>query len=283
MIEKKNIIFAGRKLNWDDDLDIMPSGDSRDRLDIVYPDGNINVIESRRELNLVIADTLSGTSTCIGSCPDVENNAIIYALYNASNNHSIYRIARTGSGYTRTLISTSSAWGFSLSYPIKDMFVIGTGSEAMLFMTDGYNPQRLFNIANMIAGSYSAMTEAQINLLKPAPTKRPAVSVTDDAIYDRNNIDRKTFQFAYKYIYDTGQKTQLSHYSDLVYDYGRESVSGDFDPTKGENNRILVTSYRDWINVDKIELYVRIGDIGSGTLGSWKLYDTIENQEQREE
>jgi hypothetical protein len=100
-MEKGIISPAGRKLNWDDDIDLIPLGDSRDRLDIVYPNGDINVIESRRDVTIILAGTGGAVYTLIGHCRDIENNAII--LFLCGVNEKLDKIVRFYSDNTHTV------------------------------------------------------------------------------------------------------------------------------------------------------------------------------------
>lgn len=279
MIEKEVFSFAGRKLNWDDDLSSMPLGDSRYRYDIVYPNGNNSVIENRRELTERFHRLPAGTNTCIGWCPDTENSAIIYAVCNSNNNHSIIRF---GSDNTTEEISyAKQAWGFNTSYPITKMAVIGTGDDAMLFMNDNLNPQRLANIKKLLDNDYTILTAAEINLYKPSPSKKPIVEAVQLPNIRKSNILGKLFQFKYGYVYDTGQKSMPSHESDVIYDYSNETISGYFDVNTdlditNAKNAITILMDVDYTNVSKIEIYAKVCDIGSGATGSWMLYDTID-------
>jgi hypothetical protein len=275
MIE--TISLARTKLNHDDDLDFMPTGDSRDRLDIVYPNGNQEVLENRRALAFTYRTLPSGTNKCIGQCLDTENNAIIYAVQNSSSLHSIIRF--NADNTTENISYGKTQWNFHADHPMTKMFVVGTGNDALLFMNDGYNPPRLVNLYNLQNNLYPNLLPSDINLYKPAPKIKPTVTLQKDTNVRVNKIIGRTFQFVPAYVYDTGQKSLLGHYSDLVYDYSDETVAGDFDTSSTDNNvknTIIVGLTREYSNVSKIELYVRIGDIGSGVQGTWRLYDTIE-------
>jgi len=268
-----NISPAGKKLNWDDDLHNIPLGDSRDRLDMVYPDGDISVIESRRELTLINRTLPPGTNKCIGSCPDIENNAEILAIYNSNNQHCIIRFYHDNT--FQNISYAKSAWAFQSDKPVT-MFTIGTGDDTMLFMNDGVNPQRLVNIKNLADGKYSSLQASEINLIKPSPQKKPTLTLYSNINIATNNIWGKLFQFAFINVFDTGQKSLLGHYSDIVYDYRNETIAGDYEFTNTVNNCIIVGLERDYSNIEKLELYVRVVDIGSGALGGWVLYDVIE-------
>jgi len=277
MIE--TIGFARTKLNQDDDIDFMPLGDSKDRLDIVYPNGSMDVLESRRALTLIAKTLPSGTNKCIGTCLDTENNAIIYALYNSNNLHSIIRF--NANNTFENISYGETGWGFSADYPMTKMFVIGTGNDALLFMNDNYNPPRLVNLYNLQNNLYPNLTIAEISLYKPAPIRKPNAFAYELPNLTKNNIAGKLFQFKYGYVFDTGQRSMPSHCSDVIYDYSNETVAGNFDVhtdfgVSSTKNVIIIDLYRDYANVEKLELYVRVCDIGSGASGSWRLYDTIE-------
>jgi len=283
-MEKALIEIGRKKLNWDDDIDHIPLGDSRDRLDVVYPDGDTSVMISRKVVKKISHTLPSGTNRCIGKCQDVENNAIIYFIAN-SNNYDC--IIKKYSDDTFQNISYAKNWGFSSSHWITSAFIIGTGDNALLCFNDNYNEVFCVNIANLIASNYPSLKYNEIHLYKPAPLYKPEITIGSDTSYDANNIRGKLFQFAYSYIYDTKMESCISPWSEMNYDMRDSFDDGIFDTDITVGNKFDIDlkvglSHHSgdvndtFENVEKIALYFKICDIGVGQTGAWKLYDIVD-------
>jgi hypothetical protein len=272
-LEKGIISPAGKKLNWDDDIDLIPLGDSRDRLDIVYPNGDINVIESRHAFQNIPIGIL-GNLTLIGSCDDIENNAVILFFYSDDNRHWIIRFYSDNT--TQVLSRLASQWNFSKDHYIHDAGIIGSGDDALLWFNDNYNPPRYVNIKNLADSKYPDLNDSEINLLKPAPIHKPTLTIGSDVTFSGNNVRGKRFQFAYSYIYDTSQESTVSHWSDSLFDYRDYFYNNIFDTNTNISNKIDLVLPVDFSNITKINLYVRNVDLGTGAQGSWNLYDVLD-------
>lgn len=283
-MEKTVIDFKDKKLNWDDDIDHIPLGDSRDRMDKVYPNGDSSVLQNRRELYLIAHTLPSGTNNVIGKCSDYENNAIILFICNSSNNDCIIRMY---SDDTFQNISYAKDWGFSTSYYIHDAFIVGTGLNALLCFNDNYNPPRRVNITNLINGNYPNLKFNEINQYLPAPLYKPELTLGTDSTYDDNRIRGRLHQIAYSYINDLGQESPISPWSDILFDYKDSYDDMNFDATITNNNKISIQfkvglsfitgdSNDTFENITKLNIYYKNPDIGVGQSGTWKLYDTVD-------
>src|ERR1017187_8536156 len=73
-----------------------------------------------------------GNNTCIGTCEDVQNNGMVYFLYNDQGNHSIWTY-RVNIGVIKVL--ESIVLNFQLAYTIINARVI----DGLLYWTDGYD------------------------------------------------------------------------------------------------------------------------------------------------
>ena len=274
MIEKELISFAGKGLNSDDDIDLIPLGDSLYRLDIVYPNGDMNVIDNRSELTQISISGITGSSKkVLGWCNDIENDALIFFLYTSINNY-IFRIY---SDNTSQKISQGD-WGFNPSYKIYDSFIIGTGDDSLLCFNDGLNPQRCVNIKNLIDGDYTLLYN-EIDLLKPACIKNLGVeyntTITPTSTGENkiSKIRGKRFQFAISYVYDNKLECAVSHWSRSIHDYRDEFMNGLIDVrNKVEFTKIIVNIPVYFDNISSVKIFVKEIDIESGKSGSWGMY-----------
>jgi len=266
-------IFRGSGLNKDDDLDLIQGGDSRNRDNVGFIDGNYDILVPRKvPENLAKSLPSSNNPTIIGTCPDKENDAIIYFYTDDSNNHSIYRVFADES--LDTLSNSESFWNFSTDYPITHAFIIGDGDDATLVFTDNYNPIRAVLITTLTDGD--TLTIANACLHKPPPLYALTGTIETDAANHENNIYGNYFQFAYRYIYDNNQKTTLSPRSDIIYDYENEYTHTPLVASLDLSNYIELTIPIDYSNVSKVDILVRNIDVGSGAQDYWYLYDTVD-------
>jgi hypothetical protein len=283
-MEKQLISFNGKKLNWDDDIDLIPLGDSRYRLDIVYPNGDNNVVENRREFVSRTINLPIGFNTPVGYCDDIENNAKIIAFYNSSNLHSIIRIYNYSTSYDNLSFSRTE-WNFKEYYQVE-MGIIGTGDDSFLIMNDNYNPTRCVNIKNLIDGNYPLLSSCDVNLLRPNPLPNFYCFKENISTAKYNYISGKRFQFAYNHIFKDGLETAISHWSHSIFDYGDEYINSELD-TNYRYGGTTIPFFDPKVNqiflrlngnssVSKIKIYVKITDIGNGVSGEWGLYDTID-------
>ena len=266
-------IFRGSGLNKDDDLDLIQGGDSRNRDNVGFIDGNYDILVPRKvPENLAKSLPSSNNPTIIGTCPDKENDAIIYFYTDDSNNHSIYRVFADES--LDTLSNSESFWDFSTDYPITHAFIIGDGDEATLVWTDNYNPIRAVLITTLTDGD--TLTIANTCLHKPSPLDKITVSIETDTNYLGNNIVGKFFQFACKYVYTNNQKSTFGRFSDVLFDYSNEYCHSPIREDSSLANYLELTIPVDSVSVDKIELFFRNIDIGSGAQGYWYYFATID-------
>lgn len=291
--EIKDIIRFNKPtgLNSDTDIDNISNGDSPvdttkqtdGRLNLIHQEGNLSVLTNSYGNSEESHSLPAGTNKVIGTCEDKENNAIIYFVYNSNNNHSIVRYNFDG---TFDDISTNeSAWAFTSDMEIDNARIIGEGDNAQLIWSDGTNPPRNININNVETGAYSSLGINNINLDKPAPVDVVTVEFNDDDTYPNNYIAGRLFQFAFRYVYTTGENSAWSKWSGLQYSYetstddfvsSNEKPIGTFNRFKTTNNRLELTIPVAYDNVDCVILAFRDQAGDSDEFSVWKFYDNIE-------
>ena len=100
-----------------------------------------------------------GTNKCIGCCEDLDNNALIYFIWNSNLQHLILRYNVIQNNITTILHQQiQGLWYFDLNFQhtklITSCFVI----QGLLYWTDGYNPPRKINIDKAIAYTQNVWT-----------------------------------------------------------------------------------------------------------------------------
>ena len=56
-----------------------------------------------------------------------------------------------------------------------------------------------------------------MNSIKAAPTREPFFYLDTDTTFSENNIGGRTFQFATQFIYDDGEESAISPYSNIMF------------------------------------------------------------------
>jgi len=227
-----------------------------------------------RKGNTLIPYTLPvGINKVVGSCPDIENNAIIYFLYNESPltdppfNHRILRY------YTETdvveLIVASSYLNFQFNIPIVNPEVI----LGVLYWTyryfdsfEDFNPPRSLDIAKAIAvgtsAGYSAITPQVLDFIKYPHLFAPTVEFVSDGTRNWNNLRGKLFQFNVRYVYEDFAKSAWSPTSKVALPQGDEFMNGAYNEDQTINNGINIEFSAGSPEVIRVEVGVREGNIG---------------------
>jgi hypothetical protein len=243
------------------------------RLNIEYIDGSQGII-SNAEGNAIQTKTLpSGTNKIHGTCPDIENNAIIYFIQNSNDDDCIIRYKYNG---TFENISYEEDWGFDENYPITKAQIIGDGIDAQLCWTDNYTEPRKINIYNVENAVYSSLHEGNINTYKPYGLFKPTLTFGDDTAKNINNLRTTLFQFCIRYVYDTKEKSAWGLYSELSITPKNEFIAGILTKNIQVSNKLTLTITVDYDNIDYIEIAFRNVDVGSGVYGLWALADVID-------
>jgi hypothetical protein len=123
---------------------------------------------------------------------------------------------------TISLVYRHSRLNFNAEYPIAGTALIG----GILHWTDSYNPPRSLNIAE--AANYGTFfIEAMVDFIRIPPTKAPLVAsrwvnrAGTDVPYlshkkQPNSLNRKVYQFIYRYVYFDDSRSVYSPISEAV-------------------------------------------------------------------
>lgn len=135
-----------------------------------------------------------------------------------------------------------------------------------------YNPSGLFtDTTYWEVGDNDELTIDYFYLAKLVPSKAPVATTITDTTHKSNNINKRFFQFKYRYIYKDNQKSVFSPISNLAY------TDADYiDPVLVTsesiyNNAISISISDDNINnlIEKIEIAARSG------MGEFRSITTI--------
>ena len=232
-----------RSLNTDDDYLVVQATEMVDALNITIAsdeDGDAGVIKiayGNTKINFTSGNNLpSGTNKVVGSCMNREKGEILFAVYNSSNNHSIYW-HNIVTGQLR-LVFRDEVLGFTADGWIKMDTLIKENNETLLYFNDTLSDPKKINVTRALNKSvngypytslsyldvfnqpqvydYSAEEKLlSLTVAKQPPLDPPVVAFASDPDVKFNRLYDNHFQFAYQYVYEDGEVSAISPYSIL--------------------------------------------------------------------
>jgi len=265
--------LAPRSLNLDDDYLVVKPTEMVDAFNIEVAadeNGNANVlkaIQGTTPISFAAGSALpAGTNTVIGSGLNTEKNEIVYAVWNSNGDHSIY-VYSTSTGVCK-LVYRDSILAFTQTTFVKFDFLVKQNGDTIAYFTDGNNEPKKINITKATgvagypyktAGAYSYTSDEKllsITSQRQAPLTPPSATFArvgdeDGFVYD------EYFQFAYQYVYEDGEVSAISPYSELslnTYHVLEDFVGYE---AKSYYNTINVTVRYSLADVSKIKVLAR--------------------------
>jgi hypothetical protein len=209
IIKQKHIFTGG--MNMDDDPRFIKPGDYRYAINCRIgssEDENRGVVENIKGNELVNASLPGGVNVCIGTYEDRAGGSVFYFIHNSSLNHGIYRYFVASN--TVEKIFEGSILNFDSNHLITSVELV----DDMLYWTDGYNDSRKLNITD--CSSYpTPYIEEYISHAKNPPLIAPIVATADD-VTKPYLLGKKTYTFAYRYIFKDSEKSTFSPFSVAV-------------------------------------------------------------------
>jgi hypothetical protein len=275
-----------RYLNKDDDYLLVKSVEMVDALNIQTADdegGNAGVVKNALGNVLVSANTSGdvlpafGANIVIGATSCKQTGEIFYFVYNGLGDHSIYQY--TSKRNTVRLVYRDSVLNFTATGFIKADCLVKENGDTLLYFTDGITDPKKINATKALANTsgslgypyrqvgLSGYTSDEkllsITTIKAPPLEAPTVEVTTVTGIISNNITKKNFQFAYQYIYEDGEVSAISPYSQLAVDI-EDFLDGfgDFE-SDSVRNAINVTYNHSRGDVSKIRILYRQGNLNN--------------------
>jgi hypothetical protein len=217
MIEQKR--FGGMLNNDDRESDVLPVQHIDAKNGRFYGGQNGLSFQNIKGNYLIDNEGLpAGTNEAIGAFYDSVNRRIIWFNYNSNGDNGIYQLTiQTGEVTPIFICGTDSAddiFEFDLDYPVCSAALVyrTTGDGDLLYWTDALNRPRYLNLAT--ASTLAPFTEDMINAAKNPPLVPPAtVTYVSDATFNANRVKNKYFQFTYRWIYDSLEKSTFAPWS----------------------------------------------------------------------
>ena len=266
-------------LNKDEDARLVKNVEMTDALNIrVSTDDNGNQgvlknVEGNSSVPAALASEAipsSGTNRVIGSVSSEAGKCIYFFLYNSSGNHGIYQYRYTTDKYYK--VYEDSVLNFNPYDFVKADVVINQFDEHLLYFTDNRNEPRKINATKALNGGYSSVintgTDAEKELFLTVCKQPPQTPITFEFLNENNGkanqLKDNVFQFAYQYVYDDGEVSAVSAYSELAV--SRTNLAYDSTTQNlydSRNNALRLTLTGSAGPVDKIRILTRRGNTGS--------------------
>ena len=309
MMQGQDITFLGG-MNTDDDVRFVSQGDYRSS---TYArsgsaeDQNMGAIESMPG-NVLIdnADYPDGVNTVIGSAKWIENNSIVYFVFNDQNNHSIWtykldtkEIKKVISNLTITFnlpsplipITIETYAGEALNFKVQNKIYHANVIDNLLYWTDGVNPPRKLDLNMAIKfiesqgldedgyhpGAFSPVEEASktMDVLKAPPTVVIEAEYQTNPDKNFNKLYGNQYQFRYQYVYENNEESKWSMISKQPFPTVTEFVSGRNTLDALADNEIKLTYDTGSVNVRQINFAYRRGENGS-----WLIFKQLDKKQE---
>jgi hypothetical protein len=309
MMQGQDITFLGG-MNTDDDVRFVSQGDYRSS---TYArsgsaeDQNMGAIESMPG-NVLIdnADYPDGVNTVIGSAKWIENNSIVYFVFNDQNNHSIWtykldtkEIKKVISNLTVTIIlpppldplTTETYAGEALNFKVENKIYHANVIDNLLYWTDGFNPPRKLDLNmaikfiesgglseegyNPLAFSSVEESSKTMDVLKAPPTVVIEAEYQTNPDKNFNKLYGNQYQFRYQYVYENNEESKWSMISKQPFPTVSEFVAGRNTIDALADNEIKLTYNTGSINVRQINFAYRRGENGN-----WLIFKQLDKVQE---
>jgi len=211
----------------------------------------------------------AGENYVISAVNSQSTGEVVFFVWNENNNHSIYRFS-TSTGFCE-LVYRDAVLNFSKTVFIQANFVRNIDQNMLLYFTDGFSSPKKINVTVAINGGYSSVLNSGTNdqklqfltVARMPPLDPPRYETFSDTNLSDNLIYNKNFQFAYQYIYNDGEVSAISKYTDLVV-APNQYLDGLIDNAQeAEYNAVRISVFSSVADVKTIRVLARIGNEGS--------------------
>jgi hypothetical protein len=309
MMQGQEITFLGG-INTDDDVRFITDGDYRSSKYArtgSAEDQNMGALESMPG-NILIdnPDYPDGINTVIGSAKWIENNSIIYFVFNDQDNHSIWtykldtkEIKKVISNLTVTIqlppplnpITIETYAGEALNFKVENKIYHANVIDNILYWTDGFNPPRKLDIKSAITfiesqgldedgyslGAFNTVEESSktMDVLKAPPTVVIEAEYQTNANKNFNKLYGNQYQFRYQYVYENNEESKWSMISKQPFPTVSEFVAGRNTIDALADNEIKLTYNTGSVNVRQINFAYRRGENGP-----WLIFKQLDKKQE---
>lgn len=206
--------------------------------------GNVGVITNIKGNVEVETSLPDGENLCIGKAVDEESNNFYFAVWNSNGYHTWYRFNDIQKRVTIVIQSKRDSNGIDILKFDRDHLILMADvvDNNLLYWVDGLNPARKLNIKKCLDKSISGygvtILEEYITAYKLAPVYAPAPEYFTDTTKAFNRVYGKLYRFTHRLIYDDGEKSNWSEFSNVATPAKELFTGVGAIPT--DNNGILI-------------------------------------------
>ena len=272
MIDK----LTPKYLNLEDDERLVKAVEMTNAINVRLSseqDGDGNIVKNAYGNDDVPFKTGSalpaGDNEVIGAVENSESGEIFYFVWNSNDDHTIYRYS-TSSDEVQ-IVYRDSVLAFSKFYHVRASIVRNLVGETLLYFTDANTPPKKINVTRAILGLYPASftsgTDAEkltnIAIAKQPPMTPPTFVFTTNPALKENNLYESAFQFAAQYVYQDGERSAISQYSELAVAQNQFFDGIIDEEQKLANNTLSISVPTSVADVKEIIVLARNGNAGA--------------------
>lgn len=241
--------------------------------------GNVGIVTNLKGNVLVEIELPEGINEVIGTAKDEEVDKFYYFLWNSEGFHGIYRYDGLLNAVDKIMENITDTGGIDVLRFNRDNLILMTDvvKNDLLYWVQKDNPARKINIKKALDKSdtgYGVITEEFVSAYKLAPYVAPVASYFSDTNIQVNRLYGSLFKFAVRYIYDDGEVSNWSDFSNAPVPPKEAFTGVNFVPT--DNNGINVVVPTGSKIVTKIEIAsMRTID---GGYSNWDLVVTLDKE-----
>ena len=225
MAETTRNFIAGR-MNKSVDERLIPNGEYVDALNVRLGSteesevGSLENTRGNKQLTSLSYNgvPLSSQAKCIGAYEDGQRETLYWFVHDPANLVGIVDMVVSYNVQLNLLtyhVITAGALETVLNFN-EDFLITGVNRvEDLLFWTDNYNQPRFINITRNY-DSNSPDLEEQLLVIKKPPVAAPSFELTNLS-GEENFIEERFLTFSYRYIYEDGERSALSQFTEPAF------------------------------------------------------------------
>lgn len=289
----QEITFLGG-INTDDDVRFVTQGDYRSSMYTRSGSAesqNAGALESMPgNIEIPNENLPSGINQVVGSAKWLENESIIYFVYNSNSNHTIWSYSISTQEITQVIGNITGGYaGTALNFDPEYKIFHTNVVDNILYWTDGTNPPRKLDLYKAIKYFESEGTDAEgypflcfnteyissytMDVVKAPPTFVIQGEYITNQNKNFNKLYGNQYQFRYQYVYENSEESKWSMISKQPFPPSEEFISGRDIRDSLKYNEIELTYFTGAYNVKQINFAFRRGENGS-----WLVFKQLDLQ-----
>lgn len=289
----QEITFLGG-INTDDDVRFVTQGDYRSSMYTRSGSAesqNAGALESMPgNIEIPNENLPSGINQVVGSAKWLENESIIYFVYNSNSNHTIWSYSISTQEITQVIGNITGGYaGTALNFDPEYKIFHTNVVDNILYWTDGTNPPRKLDLYKAIKYFESEGTDAEgypflcfnteyissytMDVVKAPPTFVIQGEYITNQNKNFNKLYGNQYQFRYQYVYENNEESKWSMISKQPFPPSEEFISGRDIRDSLKYNEIELTYFTGAYNVKQINFAFRRGENGS-----WLVFKQLDLQ-----